>query len=179
MTTSKQTTEHTATGNTKRAAELRAGDTILVDGDPIQISHIQPVPDLGDGRTPRVLVVFADAKVITWRADVLAEVATAGQIAAKDRAARRGEQIADFRKLIDWLEARPEVPLPYTVTVQGSITGLPRAEQVAAAESFAQAHGVKVNDHTFDGGVAVSVDVEVGRYAKYTLYGQAKVPPVV
>jgi hypothetical protein len=175
MTTTEQTTDTGLWGNPqKRADELKAGDMILVDGDPIEITHVQPVPDLGDGRGPRALVVYADATVTTWKADVMAVLATAEQIDAMRAAVKRAEKIANFRAFIDWLEDHPDVDLPYQLSAQGGLSGLPYGEQVARAEAFAKVHGAEVQQYTLNGLDVVTVDVRIGEYAQYSLYGNTK-----
>jgi hypothetical protein len=142
MTTTEQTTDTGLWGNPrKRADELKAGDMILVDGDPIEITHVQPVPGRGD-RDPRILVVYADAGVTTWRADVMAPLATDEQIAQVRNRRAWDQVIGQMHEWLAWMSDHADrVPAPNTLNLYMQHTFLSETdEQVRHVTAAAAQH---------------------------------------
>jgi hypothetical protein len=145
----------------KRAADLKAGDFVIVEDEPSEVTYTQQAHDY-DGIEPRVLVVFAAGYVERWKAEQVCELATTEQIAAARFAHERTEEIAKLRAFLTWLEAHPHLPAPGHLRAQASLFG-PWPDQLAAITRAAETMGREVQrTKGYDGRPTAKVELQVG-----------------
>lgn len=151
---------------TKRADELVAGDIIADDlyDEPTPILGVHPFVDCG---APAILAVVRDADGVVFAR----EFDTAADVPVEAVTDERAARIAEIRKLADWLERNPDVPMPIEFYGQqqmaspGFRDGISAAEGLARVRSFAEQFDVKVNESNYD---RTSAEVKFG-IARYSL----------
>jgi hypothetical protein len=108
------------------------------------------------GGTQVQLVVREQGRTGVWpdlvSGSTLFDLASDEDLAEYRAVAERAAKIADIRAFADWLEANPDVPMPYGIGGQADFTQNATAADLSAMDAFAKKYGAEVyrhlNEHT-------------------------------
>lgn len=166
---------------TKPVAELKSGDwidlTSLNDRDldfegPAVVRYAETFKEPGY-REPHTMVMFGGVGQDrpwshSWPATTKARLLTETEREAVQKQAERAERIADMRRLVDWLEQHPELPVAsFSANLHLSAPRDGTVEaNVARVRAVAAELGVKADEHLDD---RTAARVEFGDSSYYLL----------
>lgn len=133
---------------TKPASELKVGDWIRMGGEAAELLLAEPFTD-HDGPRVHLAYRFVGGILRSHRpapGDGIV-IVPSNELAQEQAAAERAKKIADIRAYADWLEANPDVAMPYGLGGQADAGGSAircTAEDVATVRAFAAKFGARV-----------------------------------
>ncbi|WP_173078605.1 hypothetical protein [Phytohabitans rumicis] len=157
---------------TKRAADLRDGDQIIVDSewsDGPTVTEVRGVEPSAAHRGEFVVLVTG-GDIFRWPAENPIKLATEEQARKAEQERERVANIEALSSFVTWLYNHPEAPAPNTMSAQASLFG-PWLDQLDIAQRVAESLGVEIErGRGYDGRPTAKVETKFGDI-RYVVYG--------
>lgn len=145
----------TTVRETKRADELKTGDWLALEGigghtSPAEIAALVPFQPRGEHEQIEIVYRKPNGGIDHWQlvSDGRVPLATEAEIAALRERSERAQRIADIRSYADWLEANPDLPMPYGLGGQTDIGDRDNCglAEIAVVRAFAEKFGAELRE---------------------------------